>query len=1056
MAKKAIHHFNRGLVIGLEIVGFCAVLAVIAWGFLLFRLAQGPMNVDFLTARLEQALNNQQSGFSFDVGTTMMVWGGRLEPFELQMHNVQIGRADGTPVLAVERVGVHLSKRRLVFGQVVPKVVRIYGPALRIIRWEDGHFTLNLGDVPDPGGTEASSPTPTRQNRIALLKGLLAQMEDRKLAFIGGLGEVSIVDAAIFYEDKILNVAWKSKKTSVKFARAKTGLAAETTAALEMDENNAAFVQVNAQYDWDTKKTVAMMAFSGFVPELAAQGSESLKAASSLTMPFKGSMAIELNEDFKAARARFVIGSDAGMMNVAGIYEAPIPVQGLYLNGQIDLRTFDGSLDRVRVDLGGPVVEARAHIRQNNGGHDVMLQGELLDMPLDKLDVFWPHKLAQDARKWVTQHLSKGVAHKATIEAGLRLTPQEAGTTQVALEALSGGIDFTNITVDYFPPLTPVKGVDGRAEYDASSFRLDLKSGLLNNMKVSKSNIVIAGLDREAGKFSDIDIAVALSGPLKTALGILDSKPLQYPTKLGLDINNTAGQADVDVTFKFPLHNGLALEDVAVTADAKVRDVRLDKVVMDYPLTGGPMDVKLANGKLGIKGSGKLGTMPITFDWMKDFTSGAAVGSRVTARMPLDRTAMLKFGVPEDLNPDGGMTADLEYTTKKNEDAVLSVKGDITPLSFEVTPVGYKKLAGTPGEISFLMQMKDGKARSLSNLNLAAEKTILQGGMTFAGGNFVKADFSKVILGDTDVKLQVEKSGRGGFVYKITGRQVDATSVLEKDNNPNSDKEAAKQVTPITVTMNVGRVITSETAALSKTKLFMRRNKWGRIEQLEIDGVAGEGDIYLRFKPEDGGGYALRLEAMDAGAALNALSLTQAVKGGALIVTAIPSLQTGPRDMVGTIQMSNFTVAKMPVLGRLLNALSLPGLFELLNGSGVAFKKMRAQFVWMDRGQPDTDTNVRFIKLKEGQTSGASLGLTFEGNIDLWSKIYDLNGTIVPVSDLNKLISVIPIVGNVLTAGGEGVFAATYTVKGPTDQPTVTVNPLAALAPGVLRKIFFE
>ena len=40
-------------------------------------------------------------------------------------------------------------------------------------------------------------------------------------------------------------------------------------------------------------------------------------------------------------------------------------------------------------------------------------------------------------------------------------------------------------------------------------------------------------------------------------------------------------------------------------------------------------------------------------------------------------------------------------------------------------------------------------------------------------------------------------------------------------------------------------------------------------------------------------------------------------------------------------------------------------------------------------------------------------------------------------------------------AAGERV-AATYTIKGPTKDPSVMVNPLSVLTPGILRSIFFE
>jgi hypothetical protein len=110
----------------------------------------------------------------------------------------------------------------------------------------------------------------------------------------------------------------------------------------------------------------------------------------------------------------------------------------------------------------------------------------------------------------------------------------------------------------------------------------------------------------------------------------------------------------------------------------------------------------------------------------------------------------------------------------------------------------------------------------------------------------------------------------------------------------------------------------------------------------------------------------------------------------------------------------------------------------------------------VDRGQPQQSKNTRMIRLRDGRTSGTSLGLTFEGDIDYWARNLDLNGTIIPVSEVSSIISGIPLVGDILTAGGEGLLAATYTIRGAMSQPIVTVNPLAVLAPGILRKIFFE
>ena len=48
----------------------------------------------------------------------------------------------------------------------------------------------------------------------------------------------------------------------------------------------------------------------------------------------------------------------------------------------------------------------------------------------------------------------------------------------------------------------------------------------------------------------------------------------------------------------------------------------------------------------------------------------------------------------------------------------------------------------------------------------------------------------------------------------------------------------------------------------------------------------------------------------------------------------------------------------------------------------------------------------------------------------------------------------IPLLGTIITGGqNEGVVAADFRITGPLDRPEVSVNPLSALAPGILRRI---
>jgi hypothetical protein len=55
----------------------------------------------------------------------------------------------------------------------------------------------------------------------------------------------------------------------------------------------------------------------------------------------------------------------------------------------------------------------------------------------------------------------------------------------------------------------------------------------------------------------------------------------------------------------------------------------------------------------------------------------------------------------------------------------------------------------------------------------------------------------------------------------------------------------------------------------------------------------------------------------------------------------------------------------------------------------------------------------------------------------------------------NSLLGQIPVLGRLFSPErGGGVFAGSYSLQGPIDNPKVAVNPLTALTPGFLRGLF--
>jgi hypothetical protein len=81
------------------------------------------------------------------------------------------------------------------------------------------------------------------------------------------------------------------------------------------------------------------------------------------------------------------------------------------------------------------------------------------------------------------------------------------------------------------------------------------------------------------------------------------------------------------------------------------------------------------------------------------------------------------------------------------------------------------------------------------------------------------------------------------------------------------------------------------------------------------------------------------------------------------------------------------------------------------------------------------------------------VGATVEGNIDYTRDDVHLRGTFVPFYGLNNMFGQIPIVGLFLGGGNkEGLVGINYEAVGPPGSPRISVNPVSAIAPGLLRK----
>ena len=133
-------------------------------------------------------------------------------------------------------------------------------------------------------------------------------------------------------------------------------------------------------------------------------------------------------------------------------------------------------------------------------------------------------------------------------------------------------------------------------------------------------------------------------------------------------------------------------------------------------------------------------------------------------------------------------------------------------------------------------------------------------------------------------------------------------------------------------------------------------------------------------------------------------------------------------------------------LAKILSLADLKGLTDTLNGDGISFDILSAQY--------NSDSSL--MKIEEIFMIGPSISILIDGYVEKKSGLISLRGTLVPAKTLNNLISKIPVVGDILIGKkvGEGVFGISFKVKGLPNNLKTTVNPIKTLTPRFITRTF--
>ena len=172
---------------------------------------------------------------------------------------------------------------------------------------------------------------------------------------------------------------------------------------------------------------------------------------------------------------------------------------------------------------------------------------------------------------------------------------------------------------------------------------------------------------------------------------------------------------------------------------------------------------------------------------------------------------------------------------------------------------------------------------------------------------------------------------------------------------------------------------------------------------------------------------------------LTEYSFFNGLSGGKLFFTSIID---GSKSN-SKLKIEKFKVVNAPGMIKLLSLADLGGLVDLAEGEGLSFDSLEI----------DMEKDKNFLKLNEILALGPSMSILVDGYQE--KNLTSLRGTLVPAKTLNKIISKIPVIGQIVIPKevGEGLFGISFKMKGSKGNIKTTINPIKTLTPRFIQKI---
>ena len=679
----------------------------------------------------------------------------------------------------------------------------------------------------------------------------------------------------------------------------------------------------------------------------------------------------------------------------------------------------------------------------DNGPPGVSLSLNVHDMPVAHVKQLWPWFSARNARAWVLNNLFGGTVTDANLQ--FQVAPGRMGNgVPLSGDEVFGRFQIDGSRFDTAGRIPPIRDAVGVVVFQGNDVDISLSSGSVympsgRTVAASDGTLTIKNANRPI-VVGGLDIDVAGEAPAIAELASYE--PINAMRHVGLAPEDLSGTVTGHVKADIPLTKGMDTSKLDWLVSLDYKDMSLAKPFEDQTVTDADGSITVSPKQAVISADAKLNGIPAELDLVEPLTDDGPPRSRKVSLILDDKTRNANMPGLSDL-----LSGTIKVAIDKSGEGAQQVSADLTGARLDIPWAGWSKGAGIPAKVTFDMT-KSGSTTTLSDFDLDGKSFSIDGDVTLVNGALSSARFSKVSLnrGD-DVAVSVKRSGKS-YAVDVSGDALDARSLIKQFTSDVDTATKGAGNGAISVSADVKSLSGFHDEALSNLKLDYSA-AGSRVNGLNVTATAGSGAAITITNTTSEGGRSLKVKSADAGAILRFLNIYEHMEGGT-ITMALAGGADGP--LKGQVDTSNFYIVNEPKLASIVSTKPAGDTRSLNDAVKADIDTSRVQF---ERGFAEIEKGSGYLKLANGLLRGPRIGTTFQGTLYDQNNNMDVTGTFMPVYGLNRIFGELPLFGPLLGNGRDrGLIGVTYRLKGNANKPTLNINPLSVVAPGIFRSIF--